>query len=64
MLDILIKNANIIDGSGKAAYRGDVGIKDGKLVLRTEGAQADRTIDAAGRCLAPGFIDEIGRAHV
>lgn len=57
LLDILIKNANIIDGSGKPAYRGNVGVKDGKLVLDTEGAEAAKTIDAAGRCLAPGFID-------
>ena len=32
MLDILIKNAKIVDGSGADAYFGSVGVKDGKLV--------------------------------
>ena len=57
MLDILIKNAKIIDGSGSAAYYGDLGIKDGKLVTAVNGAEAAKVIDAAGRCVAPGFID-------
>ena len=57
MLDILIKNAKIIDGSGSAAYDGDLGIKDGKLVTAVNGAEAAKVIDAAGRCVAPAFID-------
>ena len=57
MLDILIQNATVIDGSGKPAYMGSVGIKDGKLVMAPENAQASRVIDAAGRVACPGFID-------
>lgn len=57
MLDILITNANIVDGSGKSAYRGNVGVKDGKLVMDVQDTEVVKTIDAAGRYLAPGFID-------
>ena len=32
-MDIVIKNAKIIDGSGKASYEGTVGVSDGKIVL-------------------------------
>ena len=56
--DLLIKNGLIVDGSGMPAFRGDVGIKDGKIVDigKLSGAAA-RTIDADGRAVAPGFID-------
>ena len=56
--DLLIKNGRIVDGSGMPAFRGDVGIKNGKIVEigKLSGA-AQRTIDAAGRAVAPGFID-------
>ncbi len=57
MLDLLIQNARIIDGSGAPSYQSSVGIKDGKLVMTTGNEEAAQTIDAAGRCLAPGFID-------
>ena len=57
MLDFLIKNARVIDGSGAASYMGCVGIKDGKLTLANNAQEAVQVIDAAGRCLAPGFID-------
>ena len=56
--DLLIKNARIIDGSGMPAFRGDVGIKDGKIAeLGKLSGPAKRTIDAAGRVVAPGFVD-------
>lgn len=56
MLDYKIKNANIVDGSGKPAYRGTVGIRNGKLTFQTEEAAAEE-IDAEGLFLCPGFID-------
>lgn len=55
MLDLLIKNVNIIDGSGKKAYKGDVGIKDGKIRIGEQ--QALEEISADGLTLTPGFID-------
>ena len=32
MYDVLIKNGQIVDGSGKAAFFGDIAVKDGKIV--------------------------------
>jgi N-acyl-D-aspartate/D-glutamate deacylase len=59
MLDILIRNGRIVDGSGLPAFAGDVGIANGRLVRvgGQLGGEARRTIDAGGRVVAPGFID-------
>lgn len=59
MLDIVIRNGRIVDGSGMPAFRGDVAIAGGRLCAvggHVAGA-ARREIDAAGRVVAPGFID-------
>ncbi len=56
-MDILILNAKIIDGSGKTAYQGRVGIDGGKICLENLPETAEQVIDAAGLTLAPGFID-------
>jgi N-acyl-D-amino-acid deacylase len=61
MLDIVIRNARIVDGTGLPAQHGDLAIAGGRL--RQIGGQvaasasARRVIDAGGRVLAPGFID-------
>jgi N-acyl-D-amino-acid deacylase len=56
--DILIKNGRIVDGSGAPSFRGDVGIKDGKIVeIGKLSGPAGRTVDAGGMVVAPGFID-------
>ncbi len=56
--DLKITGGTIIDGSGKAGYAGDVGIKDGKVVaLGKAQDDARTTIDAKGRVVAPGFVD-------
>ncbi len=56
--DLLLKNGRIIDGSGMSAYRGDVGVKNGKIVeMGKLRGSADRTIDVGGMVIAPGFVD-------
>lgn len=58
MLDLVIRNGLICDGSGAPAYRGDVGVRDGRIVAVGEVAgEARETVDAGGRVIAPGFID-------
>lgn len=56
--DVLIVNGFIVDGTGAAGYYGDVGIRDGKIaeVGRLRGRDARRTIDAAGKVVAPGHV--------
>ena len=56
--DLLVKNGRIIDGSGRPAFHGDVGIARGKIVeLGRLDGPARRTIEADGRVVAPGFVD-------
>lgn len=57
MLDILIINGTIMDGSGTPGYKGCVGIKDGKIVTAKGDEKAAQVIDAVGRIVCPGFID-------
>ena len=56
---VLFQNASIIDGTGKAAFRGEVRIKDGKIakIGKIKASKDDEVIDATGLVLAPGFID-------
>jgi len=58
MFDLIIKNANIIDGTGKDAYVADIAIKDGKIaVVGKVTDTADEIIDATGLTVTPGWID-------
>mgnify|MGYP000070600594 CR=1 FL=1 len=57
--DILVKNGIIIDGTGAPYFKGDIGIRNGRIIrvgcnLRGDAA---KVIDASGLVVAPGFID-------
>jgi len=57
--DLVIRNGRIVDGTGSPWYLGDIGVRNDTIVRiapRIE-APAARTIDAAGKVVAPGFID-------
>src|SRR5207245_4928847 len=55
---LLNKNCLFVYGSVLPAYRVDVAVNDGKIVeIGKLSGPAARTIDAAGRAVAPGFID-------
>ncbi|HEY3615396.1 MAG TPA: amidohydrolase family protein, partial [Candidatus Sulfotelmatobacter sp.] len=64
--DVVITNAHIIDGTGSPWYSGDVGIRDGKIAAigALTAAPRQRTIDAAGKIVAPGFIDMLGQSEL
>lgn len=59
MYDILIKNGEIIDGSGKGSYYAHIGIKDGYIreISSNMDCEALEIIDAKGYIVTPGFID-------
>ena len=58
MHDLLIRNAQIIDGTGHRAQSGDVAIEDGKITeLGTVLGGGSEEIDVDGLTLAPGIID-------
>src|SRR2546425_10528018 len=56
--DLLIKNGRVIDGSGRPAFHGDVAVAGGTIVeLGRLSGSARQTIEADGRAVAPGFVD-------
>src|SRR5258708_32858623 len=62
--DLLIKNGWVVDGSGLPRYRGDVGVKAGKIAAIGRLRQGAREVsDAEGRVVAPGFVDGHTRRH-
>ncbi|HEX8969708.1 MAG TPA: D-aminoacylase [Chloroflexota bacterium] len=58
-VNLLFRNARIVDGTGNPWYRADVAVADGQIcgIGHALEAEAAREIDVADRVLAPGFID-------
>lgn len=57
--DVVIRDGRVVDGTGREAFEADVGIRGDEVaaVGDLEAAEADRTIDASGLVVAPGFLD-------
>lgn len=55
----LVKNVQVIDGTGRPAIKGNVYIKGNKIIALGDlkKIKADQVIDGGGKILAPGFID-------
>jgi N-acyl-D-aspartate/D-glutamate deacylase len=55
MLDVVIKDATVVDGTGTPGRPADVAVQDGRIVA--VGNAAAETIDAEGLVVTPGFVD-------
>ena len=71
--DIVVRGGRVVDGTGSPWYSGDVGVRDGRIaaigVLCPLGAPdsscpAKQVINAAGKAVAPGFIDMLGQSEL
>jgi N-acyl-D-amino-acid deacylase len=64
--DVIIAHGRVVDGTGAPWYAADVGVRAGRIAAigRLDGAAAKQRIDAAGRIVAPGFIDMLGQSEL
>lgn len=58
-VDLVIRQANVVDGTGKPGFQGDVAVKGGQICFVGPQflGQAKKEVNGAGQVLAPGFID-------
>ena len=62
MLDLVLKNGRVVDGTGNPWFFGDVGVKNGLIVnIGRSSQKSQQTVDVQGRVISPGFID--GHCH-
>jgi N-acyl-D-aspartate/D-glutamate deacylase len=59
MFDLVIRNGAVVDGTGEAARRADIGIRDGRIAElgAIDATNGREVVDAEGLVVAPGFID-------
>src|SRR5687767_7826597 len=57
MLDLLIRGARVVDGTGAPSRIADVGVRGGRIDLPDRHEPARETVDAGGLALMPGIVD-------
>ena len=64
--DLIIEHGRVVDGTGAPWFAADVGIRAGRIAAigQLDKATANRRINAAGRVVAPGFIDMLGQSEL
>ena len=64
--DLIIEHGRVVDGTGAPWFAADVGIRAGRVAAigRLDKATAKQRINAAGRVVAPGFIDMLGQSEL
>jgi N-acyl-D-amino-acid deacylase len=57
--DLIVRGGSVLDGTGRPAYRADVGVASGRIarIGDLSSAHAETLIDASGLVVAPGFIN-------
>src|SRR5579863_8366806 len=68
-IDILIRRAKVVDGSGNPWFYGDVAIEGDRVVEvappgRIPIESAREVVDAEGMVVCPGFIDILSHSHI
>jgi N-acyl-D-amino-acid deacylase len=56
-MDLVIRNATVIDGTRAPRFQADVGISAGRIAAIGKAPKGRKEIDATGKILSPGFID-------
>ncbi|MFH1085969.1 MAG: amidohydrolase family protein [Chloroflexota bacterium] len=64
MFDLLLRGGMVVDGLGTPAFRADVAVQGGRIAAVGDlgQAEAERTLDCAGHCISPGWVDIHGHA--
>ncbi|MDH4042268.1 MAG: amidohydrolase family protein, partial [Gammaproteobacteria bacterium] len=58
MYDLVIRNATIVDGTGKPSFTGDLAVSGGRIAaVGAVPGPGRQEIDAAGKLLTPGWVD-------
>lgn len=56
--DLVIRNGNVIDGSGQPSYKADIAVSEGRITaIGSVPGSGREEIDATGRIVTPGFVD-------
>ncbi|MER5775779.1 D-aminoacylase [Streptomyces sp. NPDC002039] len=56
-MDLVVRGARVVDGTGGPSYRADVGVHEGRVAAIGRLGTGRETLDAHGLALAPGFVD-------